>query len=439
MAGSTVRERLLDEVRKLRIADTHEHLEPEAARLKRNIDFGNLWSHYASSDLISAGMSHADLEFLRDTGQPIKERWRRLEPHWRHVRTTAYGRALLRAVHDLYDVPDITRRTVEELSEKITASNKAGWFREVLSVRAGIDAVVQDGWGDEVDRSICHPVARYDEFIGARSRRELEGIGRRWGVAVHSLDDLCAALAVAFDRNTSQGVCGVKTGLAYSRILRYDKRTREEAERVFVRCYDAQGEGVSWQDAKPLQDFVMHQVVREAVTRDLTIQVHTGLQEGTGNIITNSNPTHLVNLFLEYPEARFDLFHGGYPYGGELATLGKNFAGVHIDMCWLHVISPTYAQRWLREWLETVPSNKISAFGGDYIFLEGAYAHAMMARETVAATLGGMVEDGYFGEDEALEVARKILRENPNRLFRLGLDAKPRKTPRPAQRAKAKR
>ena len=48
------------------------------------------------------------------------------------------------------------------------------------------------------------------------------------------------------------------------------------------------------------------------------MQIHTGIQEGNGNILTNSKPTDLNEIFLEYPNMRFDIFHIGYPYHMEL-------------------------------------------------------------------------------------------------------------------------
>ena len=51
---------------------------------------------------------------------------------------------------------------------------------------------------------------------------------------------------------------------------------------------------------------------------------------------------------------------------------------------------------WLHQWLETVPTNKIMAFGGDYLFPEGVYAHSLVARRVVAEVLAWKVKDGYF-------------------------------------------
>ncbi len=133
--------------------------------------------------------------------------------------------------------------------------------------------------------------------------------------------------------------------------------------------------------------------------------------------MANSHPLHLVNLLIEYPEARFDLFHAGYPFQSEMATLGKNFANVFVDLCWVHVISPWVARQTLHEWIETVPANKIFAFGGDYIFVEGAYAHAVMARENVTRVLVEKVESGYLSEEEALVLAHKLLHDNAAAFF----------------------
>jgi len=89
------------------------------------------------------------------------------------------------------------------------------------------------------------------------------------------------------------------------------------------------------------------------------------------------------------------------------------------------VISPAVGRRALDEWLETVPGNKIMAFGGDYRIPEGAYAHAVMAREVVAKVLAAKVEEGYFSEGEAKTLAKRLLHDNAYELFRLAERKKP--------------
>jgi len=244
---------------------------------------------------------------------------------------------------------------------------------------------------------------------------------------IHSLDDLLETMTRAFERARSAGVVAVKVGVAYNRSLRFEKVAKADAERVFNQLsryrvlsgVDVQRPPVSWCEAQPLQDYLLHQAIQLSLDFDLPIQVHTGLQEGNGNVIANANPVHLVNLFLEYGEACFDIFHAGYPYVSEVATLAKNFPNVYVDMCWVYAISPCAARRALHEFIETVPANKIFGFGGDYIFVEGTYGHAEMARETLCQVLAEKVLMGYLSEEEANTLAHKLLRSNAERLYGL--------------------
>ncbi|MBN1837352.1 MAG: amidohydrolase family protein, partial [Spirochaetales bacterium] len=151
----------------------------------------------------------------------------------------------------------------------------------------------------------------------------------------------------------------------------------------------------------------------------LVMQIHTGIQEGSGNLVANTNPEGLANLFLEYPDVEFDLFHIGYPYQNVIGVLAKNFPNVFLDMCWAHIVSPNASVQALVEWIDTVPFNKISAFGGDYLFVDGVYGHQFLAREDVVRALSVKVEEGLFGVDEAARIARMLLYDNPKRLFRL--------------------
>jgi hypothetical protein len=83
------------------------------------------------------------------------------------------------------------------------------------------------------------------------------------------------------------------------------------------------------------------------------------------------------------------------------------------------VFSMSVTREWLHKWIETLPVNKINFFGGDCLFLEGTYGHAVMARQIVSEVLSEKVERGYLSLDEALYIARRILRENAIDLYGL--------------------
>ena len=438
-----INQRIKSAVEEISLVDTHEHIMPEAERDQYAVDFGYLFAHYNTSDLVSAGMPPRLMEAARlpmhhyrlahikrmklhrvipepeRTDMTLEERWQAIAPFWEAIRNTAYAKQTLIAIKELFGIDDLNGDTYRQLSRAIADSRRPGWYRHVMKEKANIAVSILDAQITDVDRELFAPVMRLDHFIIAQSRRDLVSLEEESGMAIHSLDDLARAMRTALEKYVAGGVVGIKSGLAYDRTLQYDKVSRNEAEVTFNRMARHLGEGVSWLEAKPLQDYMMHQVIRAAIETGLPLQIHTGLQEGNENIITNANPTHLINLFIEYREAKFDLFHGGYPYVHEWATLAKNFANVYADLCWVHIISPEIGRRLLHELIETVPGNKIMAYGGDAITVEMAYGHARMARQVVARVLSEKVAEGYMAEDEAIALAGKILRDNPAALFQL--------------------
>lgn len=421
-------------VDKVRIIDTHEHLLQETERLAKKPDlFETFLAHYASSDLVSSGMSLEELEEVRNSGLPLEKRWEILEPFWERIQNTGYARAVNIAVSDLYGADGISANTCQELASRMEESNRPGLYEWILKEKSRIDLSILDSLSDPleaVDRRFFAPVTRFNDFVMARERLDFEALTKRCGKPIHSFSDLIKALELEFEK-ASKMIVGVKIDLAYLRNLRFDKVSQSEAEEVFVNIYNQElfrerqlenrveivPEGLSLRETKPLQDFMVHRIVQLAGKKRLPIQIHTGLQEGNENIITNSNPTMLTNLFREYGEVKFDVFHGSYPYTGELAVLAKNFQNVYIDMCWLHVISPYAARQALAEWLDTIPWNKILGFGGDYIFAEGVYGHSVIARENITRVLTDKVEESSLTKDRAVWLAEKLLRDNAYELF----------------------
>lgn len=430
---------MAEHVESIALVNTHDHLTREDYRVADPADLLSLWFlHYASSDLVSSGMSPQDLEQMRDPHRPLATRWKLFEPHWERIRNTAYAKALLIAARDLYGIDDINRRTYRALSEQIAAANRKGRYREVYQ-RAGIEVALWDALDpapSTIDTAIFAPVLRLDDFVGPRSRDGFAHLARLSGVAIHNFDDYLRALDTYID-NRAKSIFAIKLAVAYWRPLRFERVSRAEAESAFNRAVADLSQMISMADARPMQDYVVHHIVRRAIDHDLTVQFHTGIQEGNANDITNANPTHLVNLLLEYPQARFDLFHGSYPYWRELGLLAKTFPNAFADLCWMPTISPRVLRTALEEWIETVPSNKVSAFGGDYIFVDGSYAASRMARRAVTDALCIKIEEDYLDEDEAAALATKYLRENPWALF--GLDRWRRQRRKPPSRAKGRR
>lgn len=414
-------ERITSAVNEIRIIDTHEHLATEEQRLKSidKIDFTFLFRHYAKEDLISASNNSNKglIDLIYKSDFPLSDRWDLLEPFYKAMRSTGYGRVPLIAARDLFGISDINASTIEELSFKMKEANKPGWYEYVLKERAKIDLSILDMGHQEFDQEYYRHVERFSQFALISSGSEVRDFGSQYDVQINNMSDYLKLLRERFEAGVNSGMVGVKTGVAYVRILKFENVSKEKGEEIFNSLLN--NSIVSSEDVKAVQDYLMHRMLDLVDEFDLPMQIHTGLHAGNGNLITNSKPTHLTNLFFEYPDIDFILFHGGYPYGGELGTLAKNFPNVFIDMCWTYVISPSYSERYLHEWLETIPANKIMAFGGDYSFVEAVYAHSVMARQIIAKVLIEKVRTRYLTETEAIDIAKMILRENALRIFKL--------------------
>jgi uncharacterized protein len=410
--------RIRDTVDAIWIIDTHEHLMLEESAMEQGpYDFYWIFKHYLEEDLQSAGMNSRVKNLITNKNLALSEKWQIVKPFWERTMNTGYAMVPKVAARDLYGINEINDDTYEELSRRINENMKPGWYRHVLKEKGKIELSILDGGMRVLDKEFYRQVVRFDQFVLVDSYEAIKSISDQ---GVRSLDEFVFYLEESFAAGLAHEMVAVKSGLAYNRIIKYDDITKEEAEMVFNSLKNkAISETISKEEIKKLQDYMFHQICRLTQKNELPMMIHTGLHAGNGNWITNSNPTHLANLFFKFPHIKFILMHGAYPYGGELATLAKNFPNVYIDMTWTQAISISYSKRYLHEWIETVPANKIMGFGGDYIIVEGAYGHSVIARQVIAEVLSEKVAEGYFTEEEATRLARRILRENAIEIFGL--------------------
>ncbi len=424
MAG--VYETIRQHVFSLEIIDTHEHLPAREQDRDASGDvLSEYMQHYFAADMVSAGLDPARVPMLSDARIPLDKRWQMIAPFWEAACNTGYGRALAISVAELYGITRIDATTIGQLNAAfLQARDKGGVYQRVLKdlckIRVSLlDSILPNQ--AQPDRRFFVPVLRVDGLIAIHGVAELEGLAGRCGVGkIHSLSDLEDAAERLIDSSVASGIAALKSACAYERHLRFEKVTREAAEGEFNALWSqAAAVGATGGNLR-LGDYMMHHVCRLADQRGLAFQIHTGLQAGNGNYIENANPALLTNLFLEYRGVRFDCFHIGYPYQQVLANLAKNFPNVFIDFCWAHIISPSAAVAALVEFLDAVPANKISGFGGDFTTIDGVYGHNVMARENIARALTIKAEQGALDVDRACRIGEMLLYGNPLAIFDLG-------------------
>jgi len=433
-SSSRLFERIWECVETIPVIDCHEHMSGPEARIPYKEPIEVLIRGYVFSDLQSAafGIPDRDLLRLQDPAVPTDEKWPLFERLWCATEHTAYARVTKLLLKKVYGQEQLTRASLDRVAEQLEAQDKATYFRTIDE--AGIEAMLVDvlGWlpdglGSFLDGRKTFPekwrlmISLPGMHPTALNSPVIESIGALVDMHITSLDEYLEAVFKVFQRCIERGVVGIKDQSAYVRSLSYDLVPRSEAEKQFNLVLGDPRNGLGWPQGKPLNDFLFHQYMRFARELDLPVQLHTGHMAGIRNRVDKTNAAFLTTVLELHRDVRFDLFHGNWPYLGDLLFLGKNYPNVALDCCWLHIIDPMYAAELLERSVFTVPHTKVHGFGGDYGDVpEYVAGHLQIARENIAATLTRLVEKGWLEEEEAISLAADWLFNNPNRFFKLG-------------------
>ncbi len=405
----------------LRIVDTHEHLfVPEHLRQTNLLDFSLLLLENSYDDLVDAGMPRSSYgKLFNNENSPI-EKWKTIEPYWNKSFNTNYNRVLLTSIRNLYGIDGLNASTVDTISSFMKVAYMGNWFNHVLLNMCKIDWLIQDDQylGDK--RPFVRYSGRFSSYLAIKSKFAIDSIAVSQVDPIYSLTDLVKSMEKHFEKKVADGMVAVKIAIAYKRTLRFENTSEDAAKKVFNKLINGNEDfKLTGAEAKPLQDYLMFRLLDLARKYNLPVAFHTGFLAGHNNSIENTDPALLTNLFLAYRDVRFVLYHGSYPFGANASLLAKNNPNVYIDMNWIYAISPTYAARYLNEWLEMVPVSKIFAFGGDQRIVENTYGQIVIAKHVISDVLVEKVRAGYLSESEAKRIAKMILHDNAVEFYNL--------------------
>jgi len=430
--------RLYEHINAMPVIDCHEHMSGPEMRPPYKEPIASLIYGYVLSDLHSAafGVSDKEIARLEDQSVSTDEKWPLFEKLWQATEHTAYARVTKLVLRNVYGESELTREVLDRIAEKLADQTEETYFRTIDE--AGIRVMLVDVLGEwsQPERLVdflagkkvfpekWRPLISLPEFhpttLTWETVARVEALVDR---TITSLDEYLEAIFVVFERCVARGAIGIKDQSAYSRIISYDLAPKAEAEAQFNRILADPRNSLGWPEGKGLNDYLFHQFMRFARELDLPVQLHTGHMAGTRNRVDKTNAAYLTPVLELHREVHFDLFHGNWPYLGDLLFLGKNYVNVAIDCCWLHIIDPDYASELLERSVLTLPHTKVHGFGGDYGDVpEFAAGHLQIARENIAGTLARLVERGWLEEEQALSLAADWLFNNPNRFFGLGLE-----------------
>jgi hypothetical protein len=390
-------------------------------------------SNYMVGELTSAS-SDKDIEFIMDKSKSLEQRWSVLEKAWKRTEHTGYAQNIKRALKEFYDIECLTLQTLKSMSDRLINLEDENIFESLLE-KAKITVRLEDMcWMDYnavkeivkgtyklspkgrlvISLPMYHKICKYEEVWG---------IGSIMDTNITSLDEYLNVCWEIFKAQKEFGCVAFKDQSAYTRTLAYANPPRSDAEEIFNWFMADPRRIVGYPDQlKPLDDFLFNQFMRMARDLELPVQIHTGHMAGVRNDIVKTNAVNMTPIFELHRDVKFDLFHANWPYNAELLYLAKNFPNVTIDFCWANIIDPLYCQDLFKRILSAVPHAKVHGYGSDFGgCADLAWAHAAMARDNIAVALADMIDLDYISLDDAKEVAKGWLFDNPNEFFKLGI------------------
>lgn len=429
MDEAELRSEILESIREFPVIDCHDHTMGPKTAPEYKEPISALIQGYFQSDLVSAG-GETLMAKLNDQAVPTEEKWPIFERLWKRTKHTAYARVTRLVLRDVYGEEEMTLEAVKRVGEKLLDLRNEKVYASILE-KANIKCRLVNVEPDMRDfisgKYKMYPLDRLliplPGFHSVRSYTGVEGFARVVEGSISDLDDYLETCMEIFSKMKDAGAVGFKDQSAYSRIIRYDNATRYEAEKLFNFMMEDPRRSLGWPEAQPLDDFLFHSFMKMARKLDLPVQIHTGHMAGIRNDIVKTNAVNFTSVLELHREVKFDLFHGNWPYMGELLYLAKNFPNVSIDCCWVNIIDPFYTEQLMANSLVTVPHSKIHGFGADYgDSVEYAAAHLQVARDVIAGALARSISRGWLERAEAEQVAADWLFNNPNEFFSLGFE-----------------
>jgi len=139
-----------------------------------------------------------------------------------------------------------------------------------------------------------------------------------------------------------------------------------------------------------------------------------GLRQDPGTFRTFWEPMN------SYPDVRFDFTALSAADQHQLCIMVKNFSNAVVSGFWWYCNTPSIIEAGLRMRLELLGAHCQNGQNTDAYMVEQGYYKMRQYKRTLCRTLATMIEDEFFTEEEALQIARHLLLDNPIRHF--GLD-----------------
>jgi glucuronate isomerase len=417
--------RILTELNRIRLIDPHSHINPHSPASKTLADI--LGYHYYTELAHSAGLPRDQIE---EPGLSPKDKVARLVPRLHYIENTVqYGWLIdLCRAFFYFEAETIGPANWEALYDRaLETLSQPDWEHQVFE-RSGLDAVFLTNdfddplTGFDVNRYI--PCLRTDDLVFHLTKPET----RRRLAATTQIDfdnplEFEHALGALFERFTRSGAraCAISLPPDFEPV----PVTASVAGQLFA-TIRSESE-LTMEERRQLSGFVFWKLA-EACAQfrlpfDLMIGVNrrvyqAGVYQGQDLFDSRCSLFQYRRLFNAFPQVMFPISVLASGMNQELVSYSWIFPNVATNGHWWYSNTPAYIELDCRSRLQAVPQTKQVGYYSDMYKLEFALPKFSMYRQVLARVLAeDFVVARSWSEDRALDLGRRVLRDNVELIF----------------------
>lgn len=415
--------RLFDEICQIPLIDPHSHINPHQPVSSSLADI--LGYHYYTELAHSAGMP---VEKLSATTDP-QEKVRLILSYFPHLENTvqvSWFREIA-ATFFGYFADAFSEKDTDSLwkaSQQTLADPQ--WETQVLR-RSNLEKVFLTNEFDDrlegFDTQRYVPCLRTDSLVFQMDQEEIrQRLARATGIEVGDTRSLKQALRALFVHFTQKGAraCAISLppNFAPTAISAQALDVALSSTGLSDPAYQTtRAFGIFWSLAEFCQEFGLPFDLMIGVNRKVYA---AGVYQGQDLFDQRTSLIQYGPLFNAFPDVTFPVSVLTSGQNQELASYAWIFPNVVTHGHWWYANIPVYIERDTRARLEAVPASKQIGYYSDMYKLEFGLPKFNMYRRILARVLAEQyVRPGQLTETQAVQLARKLLRENTRRIFKM--------------------
>jgi glucuronate isomerase len=419
--------RILAELNRIRLIDPHSHINPHAAASKTLADI--LGYHYYTELAHAAGLAREQIE---EPGITPKEKVHRLVPKLAEIENTVQYSWLIGLCRAFFyfEADTITPSNWEALYDRaLETLAQPDWEQQVLE-RSGLDAVFLTNDFDDpltgFDTNRYIPCLRTDDLVFQMARPEMrQRLAAVTNVEFDNPAEFEQALGALFEHFTRRGAraCAISLPPDFEPV----SIPAATAGQLFASL--RAGSDLTVEERRVLSQYVFWKLAEACaefrLPFDLMIGVNRRVYEGgvyQGQDLFDSRCSLIQyrRLFNAFPQVMFPISVLSHGMNQELVSYSWIFPNVATNGHWWYSNTPAYIELDCRTRLTAVPQTKQIGYYSDMYKLEFGLPKFNMYRRALAHILAeDFVEPGVASEEEAIALARLLLRENAQRIFKV--------------------